>query len=147
VLLVGRAARRVGQRVRRLVACLDGSELAERALPVATNLAQRLTGELVLVRVVPDGRFAPGERPELAYLHVLAARLRGPAPWFDVMQDCQPANAIARYAGDRGDTIVGRHPRPQWPPRPHHGQRRTRVTHQASCPVLVVPRRAGHNIA
>jgi nucleotide-binding universal stress UspA family protein len=148
VLLVGPAVRRVGEHVRRLVACLDGSELAERALPVATDLAQRLTAELVLVRVVPDGCIAPGDTPAVAYLHDLAERLPGPAPLFDVVEDRQPARAIARYAGDRGDTIVvvGTHGR--------SGLRNLvmgsvarGVAHQASCPVLVVPPRAARQVA
>jgi nucleotide-binding universal stress UspA family protein len=98
--------------------------------------------------VVPDGRVAPGEPPELAYLHDLAARLRGPAPWFDVVQDRRPANAIARYAGDRGDTIVvvATHGRSGLRDLIMGGVARG-VAHQACCPVLVVPRRAGHRIA
>ena len=104
------------------------------------------------LRSRPSGPGRPcraGRPPELAYLHDLAARLRGPAPWFDVVQDRQPANAIARYAGDRGDTIVVV---------ATHGRSGLRdlimgsVSHAVSptrraCPFLVVPRHAGHRIA
>jgi nucleotide-binding universal stress UspA family protein len=99
-----------------LVACLDGSELAERALPFAADLAQRLAAELVLVRVVP-------------------------------VQDRQPARAITRYVGDRGDSlvVVATHGR---------GGLRSAVmgsvargiTHQAACPTLVVPPRAAQRV-
>ena len=45
----------------KLLAPLDGSALAEQALPVAERLADALSGELVLLRVVtrPDAPFAP----------------------------------------------------------------------------------------
>jgi nucleotide-binding universal stress UspA family protein len=79
-----------GERMRLLTA-LDGSALAEQALPVAERLADTLSGELVLLRVVarPDAPFAPDwlagpapaedfERAKAeadAYLHRLAERL------------------------------------------------------------------------
>ena len=136
VLLVGPAVRQVGERVQRLVACLDGSELAER-----------LAAELVLIRVVPEGRLAPGDIPEVTYLRDLAERLPGPPPLFDVVQDRQPARAITRYVGDRGDSlvVVATHGR---------GGLRSAVmgsvahgiTHQAACPVLVVPPRAAQRV-
>jgi nucleotide-binding universal stress UspA family protein len=126
-----------------LVACLDGSELAERALPFATDLAQRLTAELILLRVVSEGHIAPGDIPEVAYLRDLAERLPGPPPLLDVVQDRQPARAITRYVGDRGDSIVVV---------ATHGRGGLRsavmgslargITHQAACPTLVVPPRA-----
>jgi nucleotide-binding universal stress UspA family protein len=147
VLLVGPAVHLAGERVRRLVVCLDGSELAERALPFATHLAQRLAAELVLVRVVPEGCIAPGDIPEIAYLRDLAERLPGPPPLLDVVQDRQPARAITRYVGDRGDSIVVV---------ATHGRGGLRsavmgsvahgITHQAACPVLVVPPRAAHRV-
>jgi nucleotide-binding universal stress UspA family protein len=147
VLLVGPAVRQVGERVRRLVACLDGSELAERALPFATDLAQRLTAELVLVRVVPEGRIAPGDIPEIAYLRDLAERLPGPPPLFDVVQDRQPARAITRHVGDRGDAlvVVATHGRGGLR-KAVMGSVARGITHQAGCPVLVVPPRAAQRV-
>jgi CBS domain-containing protein/nucleotide-binding universal stress UspA family protein len=130
-----------------LVVCLDGSELAERALPFAADLAQRLAAELVLVRVVPEGRLAPGDIPEVTYLRDLAELLPGPPPLLDVVQDRQPARAITRYVGDRGDSIVVV---------ATHGRGGLRsavmggvahgITHQAACPVLVVPARAARRV-
>jgi nucleotide-binding universal stress UspA family protein len=129
------AVRQVGERVQRLVACLDGSELAERALPFAADLAQRLAAEFFLVSVVPEGRLAPGDIPEVTYLRDRAERLPCPPPLFDVVQDRLPARAITRYVGDRGDSlfVVATHGR---------GGLRSAVmgsvargiTHQAACP-------------
>jgi nucleotide-binding universal stress UspA family protein len=147
VLLVGPAVRQVGERVRRLVACLDGSELAERALPFATDLAQRLTAELVLVRVVPEGVLAPGDIPEVTYLRDLAERLPGPPPLFDVVQDRQPPRAITGYVGDRGDSlvVVATHGRGGLR-KAVMGSVARGITHQAGCPVLVVPPRAAQRV-
>jgi nucleotide-binding universal stress UspA family protein len=102
---------------------------------------------LVLVRVVPEGRVAPGDIPEVSYLRDLAERFPGPPLLFDVVQDRQPARAITRYVGDRGDSIVvvATHGR---------GVLRSAVmgsvaqgmTHQAACPVLVVPPRAAQRV-
>ena len=39
---------------RKIVICLDGSDLAEQVIPFAAELAQRFSSELVLIRVVPD---------------------------------------------------------------------------------------------
>jgi nucleotide-binding universal stress UspA family protein len=140
VLLVGPGVRTVAPRVKRLVACLDGSEVAERALPVAAELAHRLTTELVLIRVASDGRGAGSDLSGLAYLHDAAEGLPGPPPLFDVLHDRYPAAAIATYAGDRSDTITVM---------ATHGRSGLRgvlmgsvargVAHAARCPVLVVP--------
>jgi nucleotide-binding universal stress UspA family protein len=39
---------------KKIVVCLDGSDLAEQVIPFAAELAQRFSSELVLLRVVPD---------------------------------------------------------------------------------------------
>lgn len=147
VLLVGPAVRHVGERVRRLVTCLDGSELAERALPFATDLAQRLTAELVLLRVVTEGRIAPGDIPEVTYLRDLAELLPGPPPLIDVVQDRQPARAITRYVDDRDDSlvVVATHGRGGLRSAVM-GSVAREITHQAACPTLVVPPRAGQRV-
>jgi nucleotide-binding universal stress UspA family protein len=97
--------------------------------------------------VVPEGGIAPGDIPEVTYLRDLAERLPGPPPLFDVVQDRQPARAITRYVGDRGDSIVVV---------ATHGRGGLRsavmggvahgITHQAACPVLVVPPRAAQSV-
>jgi nucleotide-binding universal stress UspA family protein len=143
VLLVGPGVRTFAPRVERLVACLDGSDVAERALPVAAELAQRLTAALVLIQVAPDGRVAGSEVSTLAYLHEAAEGLPGPPPLFEVLQHRRPVDAIATYGGDRGDTVIVM---------ATHGRSGLRgalmgsvvrgVAHVARCPVLVVPPRA-----
>lgn len=46
---------------KKIVICLDGSDLAEQVLPYAAELAQRFSSELVLLRVVPEPViFTPG---------------------------------------------------------------------------------------
>lgn len=47
---------------RRVVACVDGSELGERALPHARAVARALGTPMTLLRVIPSG--APGGPPE-----------------------------------------------------------------------------------
>ena len=97
VLIAGPAVRGAGESVRRVVACVDGSGLAERTLPVASGLARRLGAELVLVQVVPSRGPAQGGRAERAYLRRLADRLPYPAR-SEVIHGDPPATAIARYA-------------------------------------------------
>jgi nucleotide-binding universal stress UspA family protein len=140
VLLVGPGVRTVAPRVGRLVACLDGSDIAERALPVAAELAQRLTAEFILIRVATDGRVVGTDLSDLAYLHDAAEHLPGPPPLIDVLHDRHPVEAIAAYGGDRGDTVTVM---------ATHGRSGLRgvlmgsvargVTHAAKCPVVVVP--------
>lgn len=63
--------------LKRLMVPLDGSERAERALQLATHLAQRSGGELLLVRIVgiPPIRLAPyGEPAQIALALIAQAR-------------------------------------------------------------------------
>lgn len=48
-----------GTRISKLLVALDGSELAEKAIPVAAKLAEGLKKEVVLVRVVPLSEVFP----------------------------------------------------------------------------------------
>lgn len=97
--------------------------------------------------MVPAGRIAPGDIAEIAYLRDLAQLLPGPPPLLDVVQDRQPARAITRYVGDRGDSIVvvathGRGGlRSALMGSVAHG-----ITHQAGCPTLVLPPRAAQRV-
>lgn len=146
VLLVGPAVNAAGDRVRRLVTCLDGSALAERAVPAAAELAGRLDAEVVLVRVVPHERARPGPGgvPELAYLHNVAERIPDVPVAFEPVYDREPAQAIARYVSGRDDTVVvmGTHGRSGLQ-QLVLGSVARGVVHRADCPVLVVPPRAG----
>ena len=146
VLLVGPAVRAAGHRVRRLVVCLDGSELAERAVPVAAELAGRLDAGVVLVRVVPHerGRPGPGGVSDLGYLHDVAERIPDVPVAFEPVYDREPARAIARYVSGHDDTVVvmGTHGRSGLQ-QLVLGSVARGVVHRADCPVLVVPPRVG----
>jgi len=145
VLLVGPAVRTAGDRVRRLVACLDGSELAEGAVPAAADLAGRLDAEVVLVRVVPHERARPGPGgvPDLVCLQQVAERIADVPVAFELVYDREPAQAIARYVSGRDDTVVvmGTHGRGGLQELVLGSVARG-VVHRADCPVLVVPPRA-----
>ena len=104
---------------RRLLVPLDGSHLAEAALPVATRLARVTGATVVLLHVLERG--APvtvhGERhlQELdeakLYLHGMAARLRSEGIDVEVhaheVPDGDVAKSIARHViEEKGDLIV-----------------------------------------
>ena len=139
VLIAGPAVQGAGDPIERVVACLDGADLAERTLPVASGLARRLRARLVLVQAVPPRGPERGGRAERAYLRRLADRLPYPAR-SDVIHGDRPATAIARYAGHSAGTllVMGTHGR---------GGLRSAVlgsvardvARTAACPVLVVP--------
>lgn len=124
VLLVGPQVERFGPRVERIVACLDGSEIAARALPVAADLAAQVTAELVPLRVVASDEAATFPVPV----------------GVEVVYDDSPARALARYGGDRGDTLMVMATRNRGAIRRLVlGSVSRAVAHQAACPVLVVP--------
>jgi nucleotide-binding universal stress UspA family protein len=145
VLLVGPVVSAAGDRVRRLVTCLDGSELAERAVPAAAELAHRLDAEVVLVRVVPHERARPGPGacPDLEYLHNVAERIPDLPVAVELVHDREPAQAIARYVSGREHSVVvmGTHGRSGLQELVLGSVARG-VIHRADCPVLVVPPRA-----
>ena len=78
VLLVGPRVESFGPRVERIVACLDGSEAAARALPVAADLAAQIAAELVRLRVAASDE---------------AATFRAPVQ-VEVVYDDSPARAL-----------------------------------------------------
>ena len=124
VLLVGPRVESFGPRVERIVACLDGSEPAARALPVAADLAAQIAAELVRLRVAASDEAATFPAPVQV----------------EVVYDDSPARAIARYGGDRGDTIIAMATRARGAIRRLVlGSVSRAVVHHAACPVLVVP--------
>jgi nucleotide-binding universal stress UspA family protein len=111
-----------GERPQLLVP-LDGSGYAEQALPVATSLAEGLSGELVLVRAVPrpDLPFAPdrllasqleeelraGEAEARRYLDALADRLAREGRRVRVeMRVGEPTPVISEVGRELGATLV-----------------------------------------
>jgi nucleotide-binding universal stress UspA family protein len=142
VLLVGPGVPPGWGPVRRVVACLDGSERAERALTAAARLTQRLGADLVLLRVYGDGEVV--DRDELASLRSVAARTPGPHPALALVHDDDPAAGIARIAGGDGDTLVALGTRGRGVVgNAVLGSVARRVVHLAGCPVLAVPPAAG----
>jgi nucleotide-binding universal stress UspA family protein len=80
---------------------LDSSAYSERALPVATSLAQRTGGRLLLVSVQDHGPLRPAE-----YLDEIA-RCPRPVPVETVgISDTYPADAIVKIVGESDDRIV-----------------------------------------
>jgi nucleotide-binding universal stress UspA family protein len=139
---------------RRIVVPLDGSQLAERALPFAQALAQAMQGEITFVRV-PDPVIASGLAPTLTTQYSLENARReaadyltkvkqgferfGLTPQAEVVPGVVVAEAIVEYAAQASaDLIVtsshGRSGVSRWV----YGSVAERVLQHASCPVLVL---------
>src|SRR5690242_1592055 len=80
---------------------LDGSPFAERAIPIASALAERVGGRILLLSAPHHGPLGPRE-----YLAEVAARHT--AVPVDTISNVAhlPADAIATVAGDSDDRIV-----------------------------------------
>lgn len=106
-----------------LVVPLDGSALAEAALPMAESLAAMLHAEVVLISAVPspDIALTPGgmsaalfptdrataEREANAYLERVAVRLRAAGiVATTVVRTGAPANVVAAVAEERGAALT-----------------------------------------
>ena len=139
--------------IRRLLVPLDGSRFAERALLIAGNLAESVSGELVLVRVVPPpvpGRFygpnlldqlQEAQRKEAtAYLAATAARLKLDRLVVETHVLLGPAaETIARLAVDsRCDLIVMSLHGLAGAGWRVFGSVAQKVLHTAPCPILIV---------
>ena len=91
----------------RLLVALDGSPVAERALPLAAGLAQWVGAHLSLIRVVPANStlYCPGNGPRgaiengLDYLQRVAMRLQGDGVRPDAIR-------IAVRVGDAAETLL-----------------------------------------
>jgi nucleotide-binding universal stress UspA family protein len=142
VLLVGPGLGHAGGRVRRVVACLDGSERADRAVTPAARLADRLSADLVLLRVF--GADDVTHKSELDAMRAIGVRIPGSRPQLAVLHDPDSAGAIVGFAGDAGDTIVALGTRGRGVVgNAVLGSVARRVAHLAACPVLAVPPTAG----
>ncbi len=155
VLLVRPAEETLASRaLRRIAVALDGSRLAETALPVSVDLATRLDATLVLVRVVPAaerlvlGRVGRQVIEELGgalvvdakgYLEGVAATVSGARVETQVRRG-SAAEQLLRLGGPGGvDLMVlathGRGGIRRWA----LGSVALRVVHESAAPVLVVP--------
>lgn len=139
---------------RRLLVPLDGSELAEEALPHALGLAGRLGSEVILLRVVvsPYALVAPdlilaGTDPNLPalnhqaqqYLDSVAARFPKDMPFRGIVCEGPVAEAIIDHAAalDADLIIMSTHGRggvSRWV----YGSVAERVLQGSSCPVLLI---------
>lgn len=114
-----------------VVVATEGSEVASRAVAVATDLSDRLGMPLRSLRVEPPGGDAPSPGP-------LPPR-HGSGAAVEVVVGSDPASTILRAIGDAPTLLViGAHKR--------GGRRRFALgsvaldlVRQATCPVLVVP--------
>lgn len=130
---------------------LDGSELAEKALPLAVALAQGLDGELRLVRMVPyfavmaadpllyDEINRLSEEEALAYLRSVAQRLPDDVPATVLAEIGSAAEGVLEQAREQeADLIVisshGRSGLNRWV----FGSVAERVLSQAPVPAIIV---------
>src|SRR5438067_4959428 len=99
---------------RRILVPLDGSELAERALPFARSLAHLVGGNLILARVA-DGRRPAGDPVKAqieaaaeaeAYLECLADDRQAGYVAERSLPYGDPATEIARLAGERSVDLI-----------------------------------------
>jgi len=146
VLLTGPAVRHPGGTVRRVIACLDGSERAERAIGAAADLAPRLGADLVLLRVFGDADVL--DRSELDEVREAATVVPGARPQLAILHDDDAAAAIASFAGARGDAILAVGTRGRGAlSRAVLGSVARRTAQLSACPVLAVPPTAGRPVS
>jgi len=100
-----------------IVVPLDGSAVAESALPIAERLAGALDAELILVRAVPDGSshlartiaYLDGMRDALASrgVRAVAVAREGPPPLVidAIRRECNAALIVMASHGSRGEML------------------------------------------
>lgn len=95
-------------RFTRVVACTDGSHLAEKVLPAASGLARDVGVPLWIVEVQePDGS-PPADTIEASTVEALAAcaRVDGLDVEWEVLHGARPAPAIVEFAQQEPGTII-----------------------------------------
>jgi nucleotide-binding universal stress UspA family protein len=128
----------VPPRVDRVVACVDGTTVAEDAAGSAAAFANRLGAELRLLEVQAP-RPGGGQALETLYLHKLATRLSVPEHRQVTITGTRLADAIVHYVeGEKGAVLVlgtaARNGFDAWA----LGSVAMDVVRHAPCPVLVV---------
>jgi nucleotide-binding universal stress UspA family protein len=130
---------------------LDGSSLAERALPMGVKFAEGTGGKLILYRVVPyftvlaadpllyEEMNRLGEDEALAYLRQIRKEVTSPLPTETICEVGSAAESILQYASDSDvDLIVmsshGRSGLNRWV----YGSVAERIMSQAPCPTLIL---------
>jgi nucleotide-binding universal stress UspA family protein len=140
VVLTGPHARKPIGDYRRVVACIDGSKPAEKALAVADRLRHRLRAELHLVEVLDPELSLGTDLVETVELQRAASRLSTPPTDYDALHHRKPARAIVEYRGIDDSTILvmGTHGRTGLDS-VVAGSVARGVVEGATVPVLVVP--------
>ncbi|HXX94140.1 MAG TPA: universal stress protein [Planctomycetota bacterium] len=113
-LLINRPGTRPGS-WEQILACLDGSKLAEQILPDAQRLARMTGGHLHLIQAArpatlvgaeEGGVYLPAENP-LPYLRSVCERLEAPGiPASPVVKEGPPAAVICRSAEEVGAGLI-----------------------------------------
>lgn len=137
VLLVGPHAR-APRHVDRVIACVDGTAVAEQGAAVGADVARRLGADMEVLEVL-EGRGHGAASVETPYLHALAERLAVPTARQVTIEARRPAHAIVGHAGTgtREILVLGtaaRHGFDAWA----LGSVATEVVRHARCPVLLV---------
>ena len=142
---------------KKILVPLDGSKLAEKALPYAESLAQKYEAELILVWVLQRPMLVPldygGTLPALEiinaqedqaatqYLEHLQAQLRqrGIRARMAVLESASVADAIIEMANrEKADVIVKTTHGRSGPSRWIFGNVALKVLQEAACPVFLV---------
>ena len=138
---------------------LDGSLLAERALTLATNIAEAMSAKLTLLRIVPQFAILAadpmlyeemnrlGDEESLSYLRSKADDLNLLVPINVTSETGQPADTIIQFAENhKVDLIVisshGRSGLNRWV----YGSVAERVLRQATCATTIINARLVHEL-
>ncbi len=138
---------------------LDGSLLAERALPPATNIAEAMSAKLTLLRVVPQFAILAadpmlyeemnrlGDEDSLSYLRSKADALNLSVSIDVISETGQPADTIIQFAEDHEVDLImisshGRSGLNRWV----YGSVAERVLRQAPCATFIINARVVHEL-
>lgn len=106
VLFVGPKVRSLPDRIRTVVACVEGSDEARAALTVADRLRRVLSADLLLLEVVHPMYPGPSDTVESAEVARFAHGLDGPPANFDVLHRADAAAAIVDHTEGMGGAIL-----------------------------------------
>jgi nucleotide-binding universal stress UspA family protein len=140
VVLVGRHVDPAPAAFERVLACVDGTDAAERTIAVADRLRHRLGTELHLVEALDAAVAMPPDVLETSQLVRHAAKLPVPPTTYDVLHGADAARTIERYVreGPRTLVVLGTHGRRGFD-RLLHGSIAGRVVDHIGMPAVVVP--------
>lgn len=152
----GRERPQMRSQLRTVLVPLDGTTVAEHALPYALAIARRAGAEVVLAHVYST--FQAANRPELLgwhageyrvepcrdYLEALAERLAGASPVRArplLLRGYWPEDALCETSDWQADLVVMTARRRGWWSRMWYGSVSAEVARRSRTPVLLVPER------